>query len=241
MLLSLLHGNRTLHIDQNPPDSVPYNDDSDEDLSEDAFDLRDVSSDVEVEADELESDARYVTPSPASQEHASSPDLYSVFHSRFEEVDDTKSPKSLKRPHDSDAMDTEVISAAKLSNSEKKANKKLKAEDGKAVAAGTEAPANGDGKKDKKSKKQKKTEANSDKNQAKPAAAKNNVVVKEIAGGITIKDCKTGSGPQAKKGNTVSMRYIGKLQNGTVFDKNVKGKPVRHFRFGRIQILISFA
>jgi FK506-binding nuclear protein len=29
-----------------------------------------------------------------------------------------------------------------------------------------------------------------------------------------------------KKGNKVLMRYIGKLPDGKVFDKNVKGKPV---------------
>lgn len=36
--------------------------------------------------------------------------------------------------------------------------------------------------------------------------------------GVTIDDKKLGSGPAAKKGNKVSMRYIGKLQDGKVFD-----------------------
>jgi FKBP-type peptidyl-prolyl cis-trans isomerase len=31
----------------------------------------------------------------------------------------------------------------------------------------------------------------------------------------------------AKKGNKVSMRYIGKLTNGKVFDKNTKGDPFK--------------
>lgn len=84
------------------------------------------------------------------------------------------------------------------SKTEKKA-KKAKAEDGTAV------PAEGDKKEKKKTDKKE----------------------REIAGGIKIKDSEIGTGPQAKKGNTVSMRYIGKLQNGKVFDKNVKGKPVR--------------
>ena len=36
--------------------------------------------------------------------------------------------------------------------------------------------------------------------------------------GVTIDDRKLGSGPQAKKGNQVEMRYYGKLEDGQVFD-----------------------
>lgn len=36
--------------------------------------------------------------------------------------------------------------------------------------------------------------------------------------GVTVDDRKLGSGPQAKKGSRVEMRYIGKLENGKVFD-----------------------
>jgi FK506-binding nuclear protein len=36
--------------------------------------------------------------------------------------------------------------------------------------------------------------------------------------GVTIDDRKLGSGSQAKKGSHVEMRYIGKLENGKVFD-----------------------
>ena len=36
--------------------------------------------------------------------------------------------------------------------------------------------------------------------------------------GVKIDDKKLGTGPAAKKGNKVSMRYIGKLQDGKVFD-----------------------
>jgi hypothetical protein len=55
--------------DQVPPDNVPYNDedDSDDDMDEDAYDLREVSSDVEVNPDALEldsdsDDAQYDSP-----------------------------------------------------------------------------------------------------------------------------------------------------------------------------------
>lgn len=43
--------------------------------------------------------------------------------------------------------------------------------------------------------------------------------------GVTIDDRKLGKGPAAKKGNKVGMRYIGKLQDGKVFDANKKGTP----------------
>lgn len=49
---------------------------------------------------------------------------------------------------------------------------------------------------------------------------------KELAGGLKIVDTKIGTGPTAKKGSSVSLRYIGKLESGKIFDKNTKGKPV---------------
>lgn len=140
-------------------------------------------------------------------------------YSRFEEVhdDEEESAKkdSKKRPRESDSMETDE---PKLSKAEKKKqNKKLKAEDGKAVAAGAEeSPAKAD-KKDKKEKKEKKKAEKAEK----PAAK---VIEKE--GGLKIQEHKVGSGPQAKKGDKISVRYIGKLTNGKEFDKNTGGKPV---------------
>ena len=40
----------------------------------------------------------------------------------------------------------------------------------------------------------------------------------KIVQGVKIDDKKLGSGPAAKKGNKVGMRYIGKLKDGKVFD-----------------------
>ena len=154
--------------------------------------------------------------------------------SRFEEIIEAEVAKSLKRS--SGAME------------EKKApdveqNKRLKGENGKVVTAGAETKGNEQEKKDKKKKKKKEKkgkegkEAEADKEQsakkdtAAAATTDTNTtpqrVVKEITGGVKLVDAKLGTGPQAKKGNTVSMRYIGKLENGKVFDKNTKGKPVR--------------
>ena len=41
---------------------------------------------------------------------------------------------------------------------------------------------------------------------------------KILQDGVKIDDKKLGTGPACKKGNKVSMRYIGKLDNGKVFD-----------------------
>jgi FK506-binding nuclear protein len=48
-------------------------------------------------------------------------------------------------------------------------------------------------------------------------AAAGKLGVREVQG-VTVDDRKLGSGRTAKKGDRVSMRYIGKLDNGKVFD-----------------------
>ncbi|KAJ2387666.1 peptidylprolyl isomerase fpr3, partial [Coemansia sp. RSA 2559] len=45
-----------------------------------------------------------------------------------------------------------------------------------------------------------------------------------------------GTGQGVKKGARVGMYYIGKLTNGKVFDKNVKGKPL-WFRLGAGEVI----
>jgi len=49
--------------------------------------------------------------------------------------------------------------------------------------------------------------------------------LKELPGGVQYRDVKVGDGASAKKGTTVKMRYVGKLTDGSVFDKNTSGKP----------------
>lgn len=108
----------------------------------------------------------------------------------------------------------------------------MKATDGKPVVVENEAIKEGekkadtekekDGKKEKKKdKKGKEKKKVTDTTGEKPTPAK-----KTIAGGIVVEDGVVGTGPMAKKGNTVRMRYVGKLTNGKEFDKNTSGKPV---------------
>ncbi|CAB37433.1 nucleophismin-like histone chaperone/CENP-A amino terminus domain (NTD) isomerase Ani1/Fkbp39 [Schizosaccharomyces pombe] len=57
-----------------------------------------------------------------------------------------------------------------------------------------------------------------------------------LKGGVVVTDVKTGSGASATNGKKVEMRYIGKLENGKVFDKNTKGKPFA-FILGRGEVI----
>lgn len=157
--------------------------------------------------------------------------------SRFEEAAE-ELPKNLKRARESDSnvADKEKPKADKR-------NKKLKAGNGQAIvtdAEGKEAEKkeekksdNKDGKKgeqrEKKKDKKEKKEKSGEEVKPKPAE-------KELPGGLKVLDAAVGNGPAAKKGNTISMRYIGKLQNGKVFDKNVKGKPFT-FRLGQGEVI----
>ncbi|KAK6201672.1 uncharacterized protein RJT21DRAFT_84757, partial [Scheffersomyces amazonensis] len=48
-----------------------------------------------------------------------------------------------------------------------------------------------------------------------------------------------GQGQTAKSGNKVGIRYIGKLKNGKVFDKNTNGKPFS-FNLGKGECIKGF-
>lgn len=66
------------------------------------------------------------------------------------------------------------------------------------------------------------------KTEAKGADGKAALGVKEVQG-VIIDDRKLGTGPAAKKGNKVEMRYIGKLESGKVFDgKQQPEKAISH-------------
>src|SRR6267154_1551060 len=156
---------------------------------------------------------------------------------RFEEVPsdhEAETSKSGKRRRASDTVEHEPVAGDKTS---KKA-KKLKAENGAAVPVSADAGAEAQKKGEKKDKKAKKgvesKEGDSKKEAGKGGDVKQNQgdkgAMRELPNGLKILDAKMGDGPQAKSGNKVNMRYIGKLQDGTIFDSNTRGKPVRHPR-----------
>lgn len=147
-------------------------------------------------------------------------------YSRFEEVQEEEPVKSNKRPRESDATE-----ADKPSKSQEKKAKKQKAANGEAVPAAepAAAAAAADAKAEKKQKKKEKKEAAA-------KEANKGGELKTLPSGLQIKDIKIGTGPQAKPGNAVSMRYIGKLQNGKVFDKNTGGVPFS-FKLGKGEVI----
>lgn len=110
-------------------------------------------------------------------------------------------------------------------------NKDMKKED----AAGNSSPAKGD-KKVQFAKNLEQGPASSpdtikteSKDKTKPESKKDekpkaSLGVKKVQG-VTLDDKKLGTGPAAKKGSKVGMRYIGKLKDGKVFDSCKKGKP----------------
>ena len=109
------------------------------------------------------------------------------------------------------ALETEDGGEEKLSKKQRKKLKKQKAESEAAVAAETNA--DGAAKPEKGEKAKKEGESTKAETQT-------------LAGSVKVRDHKVGTGRKAKKGDRVSMRYVGKLTNGTRFDSNTKGKPV---------------
>jgi len=212
-------GKNTVYLTGNYIEQLPENDlspfgsevGSELDSDEDGYDLREVSSDVEMHPDDLadvESDA-----------------------SRFEEVKDEAPKKLQKRARESDAADAPAKSDKK--------SKKLKAEDGKPVAVETEKKKEGGEKEEAKEeggKKEKKKDKKEKKKAANTEGEKSTVNKQTTAGGVITEDAKIGTGPMAKKGNTVQMRYIGKLTDGKEFDKNTKGKPFT-FHLGKGEVI----
>ncbi|KAI5306384.1 peptidylprolyl isomerase fpr4 [Ascosphaera pollenicola] len=73
------------------------------------------------------------------------------------------------------------------------------------------------------------------KEEKKPEQKPATPTVREVQG-VLIDDRKIGTGKVAKKGNTVAMRYIGKLENGKIFDSNKSGKPFS-FKLGSGEVI----
>jgi FK506-binding nuclear protein len=59
---------------------------------------------------------------------------------------------------------------------------------------------------------------------------------KVLPSGLEIEDLSVGTGPRARAGKRVSIRYIGRLEDGTVFDKNTNGTPFS-FNLGKNEVI----
>ncbi|CAD0083487.1 unnamed protein product [Aureobasidium vineae] len=194
----------------------PEEDYDSEDEDEDEYDLS-------PDEDELYGD-----------EDDSEDELDDLENPRITEVDEEEAPalvpakaekkadkKGKKRAAEDEAETLDdLISKAKPA--EKKNAKKVKTNEGKAVPADEAAK-----------KLETPAAAKSDKKGAEKSKAAPAV---KTVNGVTIDDKKIGSGPAAKKGDRIGMRYIGKLQNGKVFDSNKKGKPFS-FKLGTGEVI----
>ena len=142
----------------------------------------------------------------------------------------------------------------KLSKAEKKRQKKLKNNDGEATAAPVAETttkkepltngANGTNGSEKKVQFAKNLEQGptpsgntpkSSQTSTADSTKKTSSNIKTVQG-VTVDERKTGSGPGAKKNNKVELRYIGKLEDGKVFDSNKSGTPFS-FKMGKGEVI----
>lgn len=179
------------------------------------------------------------------EEYDSEDDLDGMEDPRITEIDDEEEAPKLveakkgknKRAADDETLDT-LISESKAeptANGEKlskKQLKKMKKNDGTAIVAEQTEEAPSSTKSDKKVQFAKNLEQGPTPSGDKPTGT---LGVKEVRG-VKIDDKKLGKGVAARSGNTVAMRYIGKLEDGKVFDSNKKGKPFS-FKLGKGEVI----
>ncbi|KAK9462000.1 uncharacterized protein V1516DRAFT_690547 [Lipomyces oligophaga] len=259
-----LSGNYVTHPfnDHDDYDDLDDSDEDEFDLSPDEDELIEGYSDSEEdELDDLEENPRVqaLTEEEEAEIEKEAEDLLRA--AAEEAAAEDKLVKSLsgqakkvngKRAADEDLDDLiEKESSKPEPKLTKKQLKKLKATDGSAA----EAPAAAASKKNKESPKDKKvtfaknleqgptgsgaptpTKTATAESKTESAAAKPEPKVTKLEGGLTIEDRAVGEGAGAKNGQKVGVRYIGKLQNGKVFDSNTKGKPFT-FVLGKGQVI----
>ncbi|KAH6644445.1 FK506-binding protein 3 [Boeremia exigua] len=214
-----------------------------EDDDEDEEDEYDEEYDLSPDEDELDLD---------EMDESEEDELDGLENPRITEVDsEEEAPKLVegkkgknknKRAAEAESLDDLISKAA--TNGEQKAAKKVKKNDGQAVAAAQETAKkaekvetpSSDKKKVQFSKNLEMGPTGSPRVDEKKEAAKPAAKGPRNVSGVTVDDKKEGKGKAAKKGDRVEMRYIGKLKNGKVFDSNKKGKPFA-FKLGVGQVI----
>ncbi|KAK1780591.1 hypothetical protein QBC45DRAFT_105178 [Copromyces sp. CBS 386.78] len=210
---------------------VPEDDEEDSEDDEDESDDEDYdfplggedddSDDMSDELDELDGTPRVKEITSEDEEEA--PKL----------VDTSK--KGKKRPAEEAAEDLDAMISKDDKKLSKKQQKKQKVEEVK-----KEEPKKEELKKESKSDKKVQFAKNLEQGPTGPAKDKlenkKPASTVRVVQGVTIDDRKIGSGRAAKNGDRVGMRYIGKLQNGKVFDSNKKGAPFS-FKLGKGEVI----
>lgn len=202
-------------------------DDDDEEDSEDEYDFPPGIDDMaDEDSDEMSDELDEIDGTPRIKEI----DTDEEEEEEVPKLVDTKKGKN-KRPAEEEAEGLDDMMSKDEKKLSKKQLKKLKNNQGEAVTADAKAKdspasAKGDKKvqfaknleqgptgpaKDKAEKADNKAEKG-DKSDKKPTLGV------KVVQGVTIDDRKLGTGRTVKPGDKVGMRYIGKLQNGKVFD-----------------------
>ncbi|OTA92057.1 hypothetical protein M434DRAFT_396736 [Hypoxylon sp. CO27-5] len=218
----VVKGTHTIHLTGNyvidPDEEVSSDEEDDEDYDMEGIEDYD-SEDSEVdELDDLK-DPR-ITEIESDEEEA--PKLVAA---------ETKKGKNKRPAEDETEGLDEMMAKAEETKLSKKQQKKLKNNKGEPVAKedAKDTPSKGD--------KKVQFAKNLEQGPTGSASAEKGATlgVKTVQG-VTIDDRKIGSGRVAKKGNKVEVRYIGKLQDGKVFDANKKGKPFS-FSVGKGEVI----
>lgn len=225
-----LTGNYVIGLDEGRPDFDDDEDDEDDyDLSpdEDELDMDEIMAMEDDESDELDGMEDPRITEVESDEEQEAPKL-------VEAKGKGKGKGKRAAESDEEGLDDMMAKGAqgKAGKEEpaltKAQQKKLKKNNGDAAAVESKK----DAKSDKKVQFAKNLEQGPTPNGDKPTGT---LGVKEVKG-VKIDDKKLGKGATAKSGNVVSMRYIGKLEDGKVFDSNKKGKPFS-FKLGKGEVI----
>lgn len=233
----IVSGTHTIHltgnyvVDPNEEEDEDDEDDDEYDLPpgmEDVLDGDD--SDLSDELDEL-ADMERVKEIDTDEEEA--PKLV-----KADKKADKADKKGKKRSAEDAAENLDDLIAKDETKLSKKQQKKLKNNKGEAVAAEEKKDAAKDStpKSDKKVQFAKNLEQGPTGSAEKAKTADKKAAGVKVVNGVTIDDRKLGSGRTAKNGDKVSMRYIGKLTNGKVFDSNKKGTPFS-FKIGKGEVI----
>lgn len=235
----IVSGTHTIHLTGNYVVDPNEADDEDDEDDDDEYDLppgmEDVldgdDSDLSDELDELADMERVKEIDTDEEEEA--PKLV-----KADKKADKADKKGKKRSAEDAAENLDDLIAKDETKLSKKQQKKLKNNKGEAVAAEEKKDAAKDStpKSDKKVQFAKNLEQGPTGSAEKAKTADKKAAGVKVVNGVTIDDRKLGSGRTAKNGDKVSMRYIGKLTNGKVFDSNKKGTPFS-FKIGKGEVI----
>ncbi|KAJ3354265.1 peptidylprolyl isomerase fpr4 [Entophlyctis luteolus] len=147
---------------------------------------------------------------------------------KIEELIDDEEGTNEKAPTANEKKDT----PAAVSNGDQKLSKKEKKKLQKQLREEQPKPSE----KQEKSSEQLNEKQNDKKQKEKKDDSSSQKKVTKHPNGMIIEEVVEGSGPIAKVGSRVGVRYVGKLTNGKVFDSSTSGKPFE-FKLGKGEVI----